>query len=443
MMLNHIIIIRLNTDRGKTMKSKIISIIPIFTFSFPLISFSILILAGVAGASPFAYITNVENNNVSVIDISNNTIVTSVDVGQWPTGVAANPDGTKVYVANSGSNNVYVIDTVTNKVIDTAYVGSCPLGVAVNPDGTKVYVTNSASNTISVIDTATNDVTATVNVGNIPAGIAVAPDGKKVYVENFGKNPDYNGTISVIDTATNNVTDTVKVESAPQGIAVSPDGTKVYVVNSNKYPYYKGTISVIDTATNDVTETINIGSCPQGIAVNPNGTRVYVAIDNPGVYSHTVNVDVTSHIGAVNVIDTATNEVIETVNVESTPKGIAVTPDGNKVYVVNYGSNTTSVINTATNKVDATVPVGEYPIAVGLSPVIKSSSTMESNSTSLLNLINRTENQTNDTEAAANAETVSTQKIESSSNKASIPFISPIWALVAVLGAVACIRKTK
>ena len=68
---------------------------------------------------------------------------------------------------------------------------------------------------------------------------------------------------------------------------------------------------------------------------------------------------------------------------------------------------------------------------------------MESNSTSLLNLINRTENQTNDTEAAANAETVSTQKIESSSNKASIPFISLIWALVAVLGAVACIRKTK
>jgi YVTN family beta-propeller protein len=233
------------------------------------------------------------------------------------------------------------------------------------------------------------------------------------------------------------------VEGAPQGIAVSPDGTKVYVVNSNKYPYYKGTISVIDTATNNVTETINIGSCPQGIAVNPNGTRVYVAIDNPGVYSHTVNVDVTSHIGAVNVIDTATNEVIETVNVESTPKGIAVTPDGNKVYVVNYGSNTTSVINTATNKVDATVPVGEYPTAVGLSPATKPNYTQESNSTSLLNLINRTENQTNDTGAAANAETVSTQKIESSSNKASIPFISLIWVLVAVLGAVACIRKTK
>lgn len=63
-----------------------------------------------------------------------------MDVGQWPTGVAANPDGTTVYVANSGSNNVYVIDTARNNVIATVNVGNLPAGVAVAPDGKKVYV---------------------------------------------------------------------------------------------------------------------------------------------------------------------------------------------------------------------------------------------------------------------------------------------------------------
>lgn len=85
--------------------------------------------------------------------------------------------------------------------------------------------------------------------------------------------------------------------------------------------------------------------------------------------------------------------------------------------------------------------VGEYPIAVELGPATKSNSTKESNSTSHLNLINRTENQTNDTGEAANAETISTQKIKSSPNQASVSFISPIWALVAVLGTVAHLER--
>ena len=67
----------------------------------------------------------------------------------------------------------------------------------------------------------------------------------------------------------------------------------------------------------------------------------------------------------VSVIDTATNTVIATVPVGIYPIGVAVTPDGTKVYVANAGSDNVSVIDTATNKVTATVSVGSYPIAFG------------------------------------------------------------------------------
>ena len=52
-------------------------------------------------------------------------------------------------------------------------------------------------------------------------------------------------------------------------------------------------------------------------------------------------------------------------NVGFQPIGVAVTPDGTKVYVVNSGSNSVSIINAATNKVTATVNVGESPITLG------------------------------------------------------------------------------
>ena len=70
----------------------------------------------------------------------------------------------------------------------------------------------------------------------------------------------------------------------------------------------------------------------------------------------------------VSVIDTATNNVTATVNVECGPIGVAVSPDGTKVYVTNAYSNTVSVIDTATNNVTATVPVGSYPWGIAVNP---------------------------------------------------------------------------
>jgi YVTN family beta-propeller protein len=72
-----------------------------------------------------------------------------------------------------------------------------------------------------------------------------------------------------------------------------------------------------------------------------------------------------SYSNTVSIIDTATNKVIDTVNVGSNPNGVAVSPDGTKVYVTNDHDNTVSVINTETNKVIGTVNVGNQPKALG------------------------------------------------------------------------------
>ena len=67
----------------------------------------------------------------------------------------------------------------------------------------------------------------------------------------------------------------------------------------------------------------------------------------------------------LSVIDMATNKVTATIPVGIGPTGVAVTPDGSKVYVINYISNTISVIDTSTNKVTATMSVGHGPNSFG------------------------------------------------------------------------------
>ena len=52
----------------------------------------------------------------------------------------------------------------------------------------------------------------------------------------------------------------------------------------------------------------------------------------------------------------------------SQAEGVAVTPDGSKVYVTNEGCNTVSVIDAATSTVAETTPVGNGPVGVAVTP---------------------------------------------------------------------------
>jgi YVTN family beta-propeller protein len=70
----------------------------------------------------------------------------------------------------------------------------------------------------------------------------------------------------------------------------------------------------------------------------------------------------------VSVIDTASNTVIATVAVGSTPSGVAITPDGAFAYVANAGSDNVSVIDTASNAATATLTVGSFPNDVAITP---------------------------------------------------------------------------
>jgi YVTN family beta-propeller protein len=119
------------------------------------------------------------------------------------------------------------------------------------------------------------------------------------------------------------------------------------------------TFYVIDTADHVVIATIDAGKKnPSGVAITPDGKKVYVT--NWG--SDTAVSD------NVSVIDTANRGVIATIHVGKKPSGVAITSDGTKVYVTNCGSDTVSVIAIVNNAVIATIPVERSPYGVAITP---------------------------------------------------------------------------
>jgi YVTN family beta-propeller protein len=196
---------------------------------------------------------------------------TTIPVGTVPKFVAVNQTTDRIYVSNLNSNNVSVIDGATNTVIATVPVGNAPEVLDVNALTNTIYVANLEGNSVSAIDGGTNVVVATITLGSSagPFGVAVDSTRNLIYVSNTGT-----GTVSVINGETNTVTATVVVGLTPAGVRVNANSNLIYVANVGS-----GTISVIDGQSDTVTDTFTLpqGAGPGIIAFDPITNRLFVS----------------------------------------------------------------------------------------------------------------------------------------------------------------------
>ncbi|HEV2192380.1 MAG TPA: YncE family protein [Nitrosopumilaceae archaeon] len=284
----------------------------------------------------------------SLIDVYAFTTDTIV-VGHYPFGVVVNTDTNKIYVTNSGSISVSVIDGSTNGVIANIGVGAGPWGIAINTNTNKIYVTGSngisGGNSVSVIDGHTNQITTTIPLPAAPSRLAVNQITNKIYVTG-----QYANSLFVIDGSNNKYLRTLSFETQPMSVTSDPVNSYVYALHWAPYGEL-GRIDVIDSSTDKVVDTIKVGNRPMGLAIDQNSGKMYV----PDIVEDQIFViDKTSH----KIINT-----IKTVHAE----GIDLNPKTGMVYLVDF-NHSLQVIDETQEKVIDTITVGNGPWQVAVNP---------------------------------------------------------------------------
>jgi DNA-binding beta-propeller fold protein YncE len=304
--------------------------------------------------------------------------------------IAVSPDGTKLYVTGrstgSTSDSDYATiayNATTGAVVwTTRYNGlsnnyDAARTVAVSPDGTKVYVSGESIGSTGDWDYATvayNAMTGavvwtkryngTTDSTDAAYAVTVSPDSTKVYVTglSFGSTGSDYATIAY-NAATGAVVWTKRYNGTGNGedyasaVAVSPDGTKVYVTGRSV-----GSTTDSDYATiayNATTGTVvwakryngpaNSGDYASAVVVSPDSTKVFVTGDSLGSTANCTCYDyATVAYSATSGAVVWAKRYNGPANRDDDASAVAVSPDGNKVYVTGQSGGSTGKYDYAT-----------------------------------------------------------------------------------------------
>jgi len=222
-------------------------------------------------------------------------------------------------------------------------------GIAVTPDGMRAFVAGMSG--VFVVDTVAHRVLTTIDVGDTPHAIAMAPDGRHAWVMDF-----MSRNVVTLDTVKDNVAARIPIGTRRRprlspSIAASRDGLRVYAADAAN-----DDLLIIDAAKSRVLHTRFVDVHPGGIAVSPAGDRVYV-----------VGCRLSCTDGELLVLDAANGEAVQRIALGGVPSGLALSPDGRKAYVPHGRDAMVSAVD-LTSATAVTIPVDAKPTDAAVGP---------------------------------------------------------------------------
>lgn len=254
--------------------------------------------------------------------------------------------------------------------------------LAVPAGAETLIIGNKGDNSVSFVDLASGQVRAKVPTAAMPHEVAVSPDGKRAAVVAYGGK-----SIDMFDVATASLIERIDLGTnrRPHGLVWLPDNRiiattegsdtltvvlanardtpdRVYAIptgqkGSHMLAVYKGdtayvanmvsaSVSVIDLDGQAPTRNVPVGAEPEGIALSPDGRRLWVT-DRKG--------------DAVHVFDARTMRRMSKLPTGAVPIRVLLSPDGRTAATSNYGAGTLSLFDTASMKPTRTIRVSGDP----------------------------------------------------------------------------------
>jgi YVTN family beta-propeller protein len=204
-----------------------------------------------------------------------------------------------------------------------------------------------------------------VPVGHLPLSLVESADGRSLFVATNGFEQP---AIVVVDPEQLYVRGSVLLDHAWLGLAWHPGGDRLYVSGGGN-----ATIHELRWAEGRLTRTADLAvgrpfepasqwdsnenpmahNFVGGVAVSPDGDRLY-AVDVVGQ--------------TLSMVDLASGRVTRTVSVSAEPYTVTVSHDGDTVFVSLWGGAKVLMFDAWTLEVAGTIPTGEHPNAMALAP---------------------------------------------------------------------------
>lgn len=187
------------------------------------------------------WVTNVYRSTISRVDPQSLAERGEIATGSWPVAVGWSEGMTHAVVVQRGNDTLGFVDVESNLLVDAVWVGDEPSNVVVNAEGTLAFVALATDAAVAVVDLATRAVVARVETVADPLAMALSTDGATLFVASHrsgkpGRFPfeDDPGAeerdITVIDTTDNSVrAEFFDVGTTITGLAVSEDGARLLV----------------------------------------------------------------------------------------------------------------------------------------------------------------------------------------------------------------------
>lgn len=320
-----------------------------------------------------------------------------VTVGDFPVNIQLSPDGRFAAVLHCGyrKHEIVVLDVKTRKVVSHTPVNEAFYGLAFSRDGKRLLCSGSGDEVLHSFAFAAGQLSdeqpitlREVKKRGIPGGLAIARDGT-IYVVNVwghavtrvrgGEVTDLPLAKLALTVAperpatTDDPSITKRAEAEAESHSAAEPFPYTCLLDEKRGRLYvslwaQASVAVIDTKTFAVTAVWRTEEHPNEMLLNKTGTRLFVANANRN---------------SVSVLNTANGQASETLiaalplggakaDPEAAPPGnvpnsLALSPDGEHLFVANANINTVAVFDIETpgkSRSLGFIPVGWYPTSV-------------------------------------------------------------------------------
>ena len=329
------------------------------------------------------WVVNQDHNSVSAFSSATNSKLATITVGTAPRALAVRANG-EVWVTNKSSASITVIDATSLVVTRTIALpfASQPFGIAADPTGNSVYVALEGPGRVLRLDGSTGAVLGSADVGPNVRHLTLTGDGTRLYASRFVTRPlpgestasvqttsggqPVGGEIVVLNAPAMSVLATVvlrhsdKPDFENQGrgipnylgaVAISPDGRSAWVPskqdNLKRGTRRDGQGLNFQNTVRAISSRIDLATGAEDYARridhDNSGVASAVAFDRLGVYAF-VALETSRQVA---VIDAHRGFELFRIAVGRAPQGLALSSDGNRLYVNNFLDRTLGIYDLA------------------------------------------------------------------------------------------------